>query len=129
MIQIPTLIDGTRSYQIQTELDGTTFEFVFNWNDREGRWYFDLNDISSNPLVSGRAVVLNTSLLGYLRATPSYPAGDLMVIDTSDSNIDASLTDLGDRVIMIYIPIADISAINASTLSQLQSQTGPFTPS
>jgi hypothetical protein len=113
MVQIPTLIDGTQSYTEQVELDGVTFRFVFNWNVREGRWYFDLNDIADNPVVSGRAVTLNTPLLGYLRRSTSYPAGDLIVIDTSNSNTDASLTDLGDRVIMLYITGADLATIQA----------------
>jgi hypothetical protein len=114
MVQIPTLLDGTQSYQIQVELDGTTFEFVFNWNDREGRWYFDLNDITSNPLVSGRAVVLNLPLLARFRQS-TMPPGDLIAIDTSNSNIDASLTDLGDRVLLVYLTAADVLAVQAGT--------------
>jgi hypothetical protein len=116
MLQIPTLIDGTRSYVIQVELDGTTFQFVFNWNDREGRWYFDLNDIQGLPLVSGRAVVLGLPLLGRFKQA-TLPEGDLICIDTSGSNIDASLTDLGDRVLMIYVAAADLAAINAGTFT------------
>lgn len=116
MLQLPTLIDGTTYYDFSVQLDGVTFVLTFQWNAREACWYFDLADIAGNPLLSGRRVVLNMPLLARFRQA-TLPNGDLMAVDTTGLNIDAGLTDLGDRVLLLYVTQSDVAAIAAGTFT------------
>lgn len=107
MFILPTLFDGTGNYTFAVQLDGTTFNFEFNWNDRQGAWFFNLLDIANTPLLMGRKVVLNLPMISEF-VDPAFPLGDLMATDNSGQNIPPGLTDLGSRVIMVYFAQADL---------------------
>ncbi len=107
MIILPTRFDGQARYTFEIELDQVTFNFSFEWNDRDLGWYMSIADVDGTPLLDGRRII-NDYPLADLYRDPRLPAGSLMAMDTSGNGIEAGFRDLGDRVQLIYIPVAEL---------------------
>lgn len=108
-LQIPTRTDVTRYRQI-VDLEGTSFVFDFNFNSREGFWYFDLLDINEDPIKVGIKVVVGFPLLRLVRDA-RRPLGEVTAIDTTNSGKEAGQTDLGEEVVLLYTESTDIEAL------------------
>jgi hypothetical protein len=105
---LPLRTDSPR-YSIRTELDGARYLFDLEWNDRAAAWFFSISDAEGVPLVSGVRVVIDLPLLdGFSNA--ALPPGVLFAADSMNMDLDPGRTDLGDRVQLVYTPIADIPA-------------------
>ena len=105
---LPTVTDRAR-YSIEVELDKVFFKLDFEWVERSGHWYFSVSDATGKALVSGQRVVVGTPLLARFR-NQAMPAGMLIAVDTSSGNVDPGFADLGDRVKLFYLEVADIPA-------------------
>lgn len=103
---MPTRQDLAR-YSFSIELDGATFQLSFEWNDRDAGWYFSIADTNGVPLLSGRRIVLNYPLINIYRDA-RLPAGTFMALDSTGTGTEAGLSDLGARVKLFYIPVADL---------------------
>ncbi len=108
MIEIP-LENITPRFTQEVELDGTTFVFAFEWNDRAGTWGFNLLNVERVPLITGVALRVAQPLLNRFTGIAG-PLGVLEAIDTSDAGLDPGYADLGQRVKLVYTPIAEIPA-------------------
>lgn len=108
VLVLPTRQDVTH-YTFEVDLDSVTFGFEFHWNDRDSAWYFTISDVAGTVLIAGRKVVLGCFLLNRFR-DPRLPAGVLEVIDTSGTDTDPTLTDLGTRCKLLYTESADLPA-------------------
>lgn len=103
-------IDSTAPfYTVGTTIENVQFLFDVRWNDRDQAWYFDLLDETGDPIVSGLKIVLGV-LLGRRCRDPRFPSGAIFASDLSNSNREATLTDLGVRVKLYYRPAADMVA-------------------
>lgn len=100
-VVLPTSFDGTNNYTLRVDLGDREFVFDFNFNQREGFWYFTLSDALSVVIVAGVKVVLGGPLLRAVRDI-RRPFGDLYVVDQSTNQVEAGLKDLGDRVLLVY---------------------------
>jgi hypothetical protein len=99
---LPVIPGGEpREYRFQIDLDGTTYELFFTWNDRAAAWYMDLLGLDGNYIRSGIKVVTGTPLLARISAD-DRPFGDIIAIDQEGEDLDAGLEDLGDRIVLIY---------------------------
>jgi len=98
---------GAARFEFEIDLEGESFFFRFEWNDRAGSWFFDVLTVDQEPLVSGVKVVLGIPLLNRYR-DPRLPLGMLEAIDTSDSGAEAAFADLGDRVLLLYTLSSEI---------------------
>lgn len=98
---IPTQFEGEARYTFECDLDEVTYRWSFEWNDRDAGWYMSLADVDGNALVSGRRVVLGYPLLS-LYPDPRLPKGILLALDTSGTDTEPGLLDLGDRVKLVY---------------------------
>lgn len=87
--------------ELQVPLEGRVYTLRLRWAGREERWYLDLSDEDRSPIYTGIAVVLNFPL-GIRCASDRVFPGVLMASDTSGSNAEPTLTDLGDRVKLLY---------------------------
>lgn len=110
MVILPTRFDGEARYSLNTDLDGVSFIFLFEWNDRDAGWYFSIQTGDGTPLLSGRRVVLNYSLTNIYR-DPRLPAGVFIAIDTSGADQEPGLKDLGDRVLLMYATAEEAAAL------------------
>lgn len=107
MIQIPINPNPPPHFSLQPELDGVTYTLVFDWNDRDGRWYATLADAEEQVLIPGRKVVPDFPLFARKRG-PTLPTGQLIALDTSGAGLAPGLTDFGSRVLLLYIPAAEL---------------------
>jgi hypothetical protein len=108
-IILPTLTDGTEDYSFRTQLDGTFFGFDFSWNARGGYWALILSDAAGNALLR-RVVRVGALMFNRFRADSRLPLGEIVAMDTSGVDQDPGLTDLGDRVQLLYLTAADLVA-------------------
>jgi hypothetical protein len=83
------------------DLDGTDFRLDFQFNSREGFWYFNLLDIDGNIIRSSLKVVSNFPLLR-LFVDRTRPLGELISIDTRYYPSDPGLEDLNVTSVFGY---------------------------
>jgi hypothetical protein len=111
---IPTRTDGTPWYDMSIQLDGASYYLEFMWNPREQQWYLSISDANEVLLLSERRISLGLPLLARFRIA-GLPLGEIVAIDTSGSNVEAGLTELGARVHLLYIELASLPAGYASS--------------
>lgn len=110
-------------YVMKTQLDGSQFQFSFQWNHQESAWRFDLIDANGNPVAQGVKIVPNTPLLGRCHYLDNCPPGDLIctsldpVNDAPPGLLDLDLTaGTEGRCRLYYIPFLDWLALATSTV-------------
>lgn len=104
---VQTLFDGSARYRQVTPLDGKLYVLYFSYNTRDSNWYLSIHDDEDNPIRGcvGRKLVVNYPVL--LRSvSPDRPTGELFVV--SNTHGDPGLFDLGNGVLLTYIPRADV---------------------
>lgn len=92
------------TYRQVTALDGVDYQLVFDFNQREGKWYFSLLNIEGNHLMTGRKVV-SQWMLNALETSEDLPPGALYCLDStaeSTGGADPGLRELGQRVVLLY---------------------------
>lgn len=111
-----TVILPTRTdlavYTTEIDLDGETFIFDFQFNARDGFWYFDLSDALGVPIRSGVKVVTGFSLTRLIRDI-RRPPGEMLTVDPTDRDREAGLEDLGEEILLTYVEEADVEAAGA----------------
>ena len=108
-IQIPTRTD-LGLYRMEVDLEGETFRLDFQFNEREGAWYFDLADEAGNPIRSGLKVVTGFPLTRLIRDL-RRPKGELVAVDTTGQSREAVLDTLGSEVVLTYVDAADAATL------------------
>jgi len=98
--QIPFTSDEP-FYEFSTTLDGERFYFNVRWNDRDGAWYFDLADEEQVVIRHGIKIILGLAL-GMRTVSNRWPNGHMIAFDTSQQGVDATIDDLGTRVIVVF---------------------------
>lgn len=106
MVTLPIVAEGAH-FSFVTELSGTAFTFEFRWNRRDSGWYVHLGDAEGNPLAQGVRVVLGLPLFGGPK--PGFPAGAVVARDLTGQDVDATQDDLGQRVVLYFIPAAELA--------------------
>lgn len=106
VLQIPTRSD-IDSYSFTIDLDGKTYGFSFHFNGRMQIWLFSISTENGLPLVESVPVLVNTDVLGRY-TSEDLPPGHILFVDKSGANLDPGLDDLGSRVIMFYIDVAEV---------------------
>lgn len=107
-LQIPTRTD-LAIYSISVDLEGETFKLDFQFNEREGFWYFDLMDVDEVLIRAGVKVVTGWSLTRLI-SDARRPPGEITIIDTADLDREAGIEDLGTEVLMLYAEAEDVAA-------------------
>jgi hypothetical protein len=92
-------------------LEQVEYVLAMRWNDRAGRWFFELSD-STGALITARKVVPNWPLLfGLVQGT--RPPGELIAVDTLQLDTPIGFDDWGDRVALNYFDAAEVAALVA----------------
>jgi hypothetical protein len=105
---VPTRSTGPLRQQV-TALEGTDYILTFAFNRRDGYWYLDIADQDAVPISLSRKCVVNVNLLRRCADTRK-PPGALILVDTSDTDLDPGLDDLGTRVDLVYYTAAELAA-------------------
>lgn len=95
-------------YMMNVLLQGVIFQLVFDWNDRASRWYLQVNDSSGSMIAGGLPLLVRTPVLKSVVTDIRRPNGDFVAEDTTGKDQEAGLTDLGGRVLVLYVPSTDL---------------------
>jgi hypothetical protein len=117
---VPTYTDPF--YFVKTQLDGSTYQFYFQYNHRTSTWTFDLYDNNGNAVTQGVKVVPGTFLLTRSHYLTNCPPGELFcaTLDpTNDSppglvDLDRNAATAG-RCRLYYLPLLDLIALVQAT--------------
>jgi hypothetical protein len=101
MIQQLPLIPSEPNYRVGTVLDVTPVILDVHWNGRDAAWFMDIMTETEVPIVMGVKIVLGT-LLGGRTSSQEFPLGVLVAADLSGEGRDATLDDLGTRVLVYF---------------------------
>lgn len=99
---------------LQVSLDGTIYQLRLDWNTRSEQWSISIADAAGVAVVGGVAVVADYPMLRQYRHL-SLPPGLLMCVDMEGKAEDPTLSSLGGRHLLIYIPEADVAAFAAGS--------------
>jgi hypothetical protein len=113
MLILPTY-DAPR-YTESVTLDGASYRFGFEWNDRAAAWFLSVLTDAGVPIISGVRITVRFPFLSRYRID-GLPPGMLECIDTINSDTDPAYLDLleGGRCILAYTPVADLQAALAA---------------
>ena len=114
-LQIP-LRNDLADFQISCDLDGTTYQLRFWWcgtlngspiadDATTGSWDMSINQADGTPVLQGLRCVCAYPM-GWRFVMPTKPPGTLTFVDTTGSGTPPGLTDLGQRVQLIYTSAA-----------------------
>jgi len=98
MTEIP-IESGVPSQTFKVDLEGDTYNFRVIYNTRVGVWTFDLSDEDGVELCSGVTMVLSADLIDQF----NLGIGSLFMLEEGSTNIDAGVSDLGDRIILAHL--------------------------
>lgn len=88
-------------YSQRVTLEGSTYNIILKWNERDSVWYMSLLTDENVPLMSGVKVVSDFPL-NRREASSDGPPGLFVAYDTSEEGIDAGFEELGERVLLFY---------------------------
>lgn len=90
------------SYDYTVDLGGNAYRIRLFYRERQDRWYLDLFDADDVPILMGRILIIDRNLLSQYVSELS-PAGDLVLIDTAESDIECGFEGLGARCFLMWI--------------------------
>lgn len=107
-VELP-LIPSEPFYTFGVDLEDTSYLIEMRWNGRDvpGAWYMSIMEEDGTPIRMGIKVVLGT-FLGRRSVNAKFPPGLLVAIDLTGKGQDATLDDLGTRVVVYYYTAAEI---------------------
>lgn len=103
---LPVLETPKPFYEFIVDLDGSDYLIRLEWNQRSG-WYLGLSDAEASPIFSPRKLVVDTNLLRTI-TDDRRPLGMLKLLDMSDQHLECGYEDLGQRCLLVYIPLAEV---------------------
>lgn len=107
VLEMPLLPRLGGNYRFGATIESTPYLFDVRWNSRDAAWYMDVLEASEQPIVLGIKLVLG-AYLGRRSNHRLFKRGVFMMLDTSDAGRDATYDDLGERVILVYMPIDEL---------------------
>lgn len=110
MPTIVPFVPGDPDQRFEIALDGEPYVLRARWNTSEddaGAWYLDAWERDGKtPIAFGIKLVLG-ALLGRTYLHPLFLSG-VILIDLSDSGVEAGLQDLGGRVLLLHLTADDV---------------------
>jgi hypothetical protein len=100
---IDTVYDGTAHYEQLTQLDGSLFKMIFDFNSRDNHWYLSLYTDDDTPIAGAlnMKLVQNWAPMRLCRDA-NKPKGYFLV--ASEHHDEPGIADLGDGTYLYYIP-------------------------
>lgn len=98
LFQLP-IDSNLLDYEVVIDLDGVDYIFRITWRERLQSWYMSIFDVDRNPLLEGKRIATNSILN---RAVKDIIQGTMTAITLDANDDDPGVTDLGNRVVIMY---------------------------
>lgn len=98
------------SLEFTQDLEGVTYLFQFQWNQRMEVWIMNLMTEDRIDIVSGVPLLLGVALTARF-ADSRLPPGQFLLVDTSETNRKPERTEMGERVQLVYIESETVAAL------------------
>jgi hypothetical protein len=96
-------------FTFRKDLDGADYFFKVEWNQRSG-WYLGLSDAEGEVIFSPKKLAVNWNLLRTV-TDDRRPPGMLKLLDLSEQNLECGYNDLGQRCVLVYVPLAELEEL------------------
>jgi hypothetical protein len=108
-LTIPINNDSSEgAFYFTVDLEGKTYLFEFQFNSREGFWYFDISQ-NGEKIRSGVKVVANFPSMLRCKDLNRLP-GQVIFIDSRTDAGQPTFEELGKEVLMTYIESSSLPA-------------------
>lgn len=97
-------------YRVGITLFDTPYLLDVRWNTRDSAWYFDILDAAEVPIMCGIKIVLGALSL-WRCVDPRKPSGMMVAMDLSGKGREATIDDLGTRVIVVHYTVEELRAL------------------
>lgn len=98
-------------FKFTTELDGVSYTLSFRWNRRAAQWVLDFGDGDGAVIKVGIRCVVNVLLLARNGGQLGLPPGYLLFYDTAGAGRDMEYSDLGRRVVLVYLSASELAPL------------------
>lgn len=106
MAEVIPFQPGVPHQRLECTLAGLTNLFEARWNTRDAAWYLNVMEVDETPIAMGLKIVLGVEM-GRACTHPFFRGRGLVALDLSRSLREATLDDLGKRVLVIYFTELD----------------------
>jgi len=101
------LVASIPNYRFSTTIDNITYLIDARWNTRDNAWYLDFLEDDETPIVNGVKIVLGMYLGRWVNHI-LFNTGVFVATDTSGKGREATLDDLGTRVVVQRYSAAEV---------------------
>lgn len=109
MLQLP-LLPNTSAYDMIVQLDGLSYRFAYQWNDRTASWYVSISTFNNEPILRQLRVVHKWPLYSRYR-DPRLPPGMIFCVDMADSGQGPTFESMGVNTLLMYYTSADLESV------------------
>lgn len=102
------------NYDLTIPLNDVNYTFHVRWNSTIPGWFIDIYNADQSVIAQGVRLVLG-GRIGSHNTDPFFTLHYLQLIDTSGQNLDPGYDDLGARVQLLHIGIAELQQPASST--------------
>ena len=119
-----------RNYTFGVDLDHRLYYFTFYFNQKLKIWLFNILDSTKTTLLYGVPLQSNIKLIDHYVDERLMP-GNLLAFDTLRESKNADITDLGTRIMVLYVshyqcqPTGSSGTTSTSASSAYQSLVSP----
>lgn len=104
------------NYRFNSILNGSEYKFRVRWNRLEQAYFFDVREITDEPIIFGVKVVLGV-YLGRVSNHRLFRRGVLVARPQGDDRAEPAFDDCGSRVLVEYFTREEMFAEILSSLS------------
>ncbi|MFA6605159.1 MAG: hypothetical protein WCS88_04135 [Patescibacteria group bacterium] len=103
------------TYDYTIPLGDQTYRLRLRWDQRSESWYLSLSTAADVLLLDGLRMVIGFPLLHQFQHNDK-PDGELVLVDTESTGVEAALADLGWRCKLVWIPRDEFPVTTAADL-------------
>lgn len=87
------------SQTFRITLNSVSYNMEARWNSRAAFWSLDIADENQNDIINGIALKAGCNLLEPF----NFGIGGLYLYDTTEANLEATLSNIGSDTILVYL--------------------------
>lgn len=107
--QLP-IVPSIPRYTVSTVIAGRLYALDMHWNSRDDSWYLGILAEDETPIRTGIRVVLDVAL-GRECVDPLFPPSLIVASDTSNTDREATIDDMGVRVGVYWFSPDEVLAL------------------